>query len=258
MSLKRLLSQKMQLVMVRHGTSTWNQENRFTGWWDVPLASEGIEEAVSAGKLLKEANFDFDVVYTSVLRRAVTTYNIICDEINSHHVPVIKSWRLNERHYGGLTGLNKAETTEKHGEAKVKIWRRSYDIPPPPMEENDQRAPRNDPKYKYVAKQVLPLTESLKDTQARALPFFYDHIVTDMLQGKNVLVVAHGNSLRSIVKVLDNISDDDITSLNIPTGIPLVYDFDKDFKVLNKQYLGNQEEIQKKIDAVSKQASKKP
>lgn len=243
--------------MVRHGTSTWNQENRFTGWWDVPLAPEGIDEAKEAGKLLKQGGFEFDVVYTSVLRRAITTYNIICDEINSYHVPTIKHWRLNERHYGGLTGLNKSETTQKHGEEKVKIWRRSYDIPPPPMEENDPRAPHNDIKYKDVAKNILPLTESLKCTQARALPFFYDHIVTDMLQGKNVLIVAHGNSIRSIVKVIEGISDKDIPNLNIPTAIPLVYDFDRNLKVLNKQYLGNEEEIKKKIEAVAQQASKK-
>lgn len=257
MSLKRILNQKMQLVMVRHGTSTWNQENRFTGWYDVPLAAEGLLEAVEAGKLLKQGNFEFDVVYTSVLKRAVNTYNLICDEINAYHVPVIKSWRLNERHYGGLTGLNKAETAQKHGEEKVKVWRRSYDIPPPPMDATDPRAPHNDAKYRAIAGHVLPLTESLKDTQARAIPFFFDHIVKDMLDGKNVLVVAHGNSLRSIIKVLENISDKDIPELNIPTGIPLVYDFDRDLKVLNKQYLGNQAEIKAKIDSVAKQASKK-
>ena len=247
----------MQLILVRHGLSQWNKENRFTGWWDVPLIEEGIQEAKAAGRQLLKHNYEIDIAYTSVLRRAVVTYNHICDEMDLYHVPIKRSWRLNERHYGGLTGLDKAETAEKHGVDKVMEWRRSYDIKPPAMDIEDERAPHYDVKYKHVCKKILPLTESLKDTQKRVFPFFFDEIVMSMMKGKKVMVVAHGNSLRSIVKFLENIGNEEITGLNIPTGIPLVYELDVDLNILDKRYLADEEELDRKVLSVANQANKK-
>ena len=248
---------RMQLILVRHGLSQWNKENRFTGWWDVPLIEEGIQEAKSAGKQLLKNDYEIDIAYTSVLRRAVVTYNHICDEMDLYHVPIKRSWRLNERHYGALTGLDKSETAEIHGMEQVMEWRRSYDIKPPAMEIEDKRAPHYDVKYKHVCKKILPLTESLKDTQKRVFPFFFDDIVASMMKGKKVLVVAHGNSLRSIVKFLENINNEDITKLNIPTGIPLVYELDADLAILSKKYLADKDELERKVTSVANQANKK-
>lgn len=251
------MRKKVQLTLVRHGQSIWNHENRFTGWTDVPLTKEGINEAIFAAKLLKESKIDFDVAYTSILKRAVQTYNVVCDELNMHHIPLIKSWRLNERHYGNLTGLNKAETAEKYGKDTVAGWRRSYDIQPPIMDNKDPRAPYNDSKYIYVSKSALPLTESLKNTQERTLPLLYDQIMTDILQEKNVLVIAHANSLRAILKVLDNINDKNIQSLYIPTCIPLVYEFCNNSDIISKKYLGDENELKKKIENLIKLGNKK-
>jgi 2,3-bisphosphoglycerate-dependent phosphoglycerate mutase len=244
-------------VFLRHGESEWNKSNRFTGWTDVYLTETGKSEAASAGKILKEKGFKFDIAYTSVLTRAIQTYNLAADNLGCLYLPVIRSWRLNERHYGGLQGLNKSETAAKHGEAQVKIWRRSYDIPPPPLEESDERHPKNDPRYQNLPKDVLPATECLKDTVVRVLPFWYDHIATAMLEGKSPFVVAHGNSLRAIVKHLDKISDDDIVELNIPTGIPLVYEFDKDLQPIRHYYLADEADLEKKMASVAAQGKAK-
>lgn len=251
------LPKTMRLVLVRHGQSTWNLENRFTGWEDVPLSPLGKEEAKFAGEILKNENLKFTKVYTSYLRRAINTYNYICEELNSYHLPIEKSWRLNERHYGGLTGLNKIETAEKLGADLVKIYRRSYATPPPPMEDNDERLPHFNEKYRFVSDKVLPKTESLKCTLTRVLPYFYDNIVGDMLKGEQLLVVAHGNSIRAIVKEIENISDDEITEVNIPTGVPLSYTFDSEFNILEKGYLGDMDEINRRIEAVKAQTQKK-
>jgi 2,3-bisphosphoglycerate-dependent phosphoglycerate mutase len=251
------LPKTLRLVLLRHGQSTWNLENRFTGWTDVPLTEEGTREAINAGKLLKEANFSFDMVYTSMLRRAINTYNLVAEELSCHHLPVKKSWRLNERHYGALQGLNKAETAQLHGEEKVKLWRRSFAVAPPALETEDIRSPYNDPKYELVPRKILPLTESLKTASERALPYFYDQILGDMLKGERVLVVAHGNSLRAIVKELDNISEEKILGINIPTGLPLIYEFDQKLNVQKSYYLGNQDEIKKAQEEVANQAKKK-
>lgn len=251
------LCRNYRLVLVRHGESQWNLENRFTGWTDVPLTSKGEQEARNGGKMLLANNFRFDQVYTSVLRRAINTMNLILNEMNQEYLPVYKHWRLNERHYGALQGLNKAETAAKHGEDKVKIWRRSYDIPPPPLEESDQRHPKNDKRYQHLACDVLPRTECLKDCIQRVLPFWYDHISVDILAGKEVLVVAHGNSLRGLVKHLDGISDQDIISLNIPTGVPLVYELDSALKPISKKYLISEEELKAKMEAVANQGKAK-
>jgi 2,3-bisphosphoglycerate-dependent phosphoglycerate mutase len=244
-----------KVVLLRHGESTWNRENRFTGWTDVDLTDKGRVEAAEAGRLLKAEGFTFDLAFTSVLTRAIRTCWITRDELDLLWIPVEKSWRLNERHYGALQGLNKAETAAKHGEAQTKIWRRSYDIPPPPLAADDPRHPARDPRYADVPAQELPLTESLKDTVARFLPYWHASIVPAVQAGKRVLIAAHGNSLRALVKYLDNISDEAIVELNIPTGIPLVYDLDVNLKPLGSRYLGDPEAAKRAADAVAKQAA---
>ncbi len=246
-----------KLVLVRHGESTWNKENRFTGWTDVDLSEKGREEAEKAGKVLKAGGYDFDLAYTSVLKRAIRTLWYIMDEMDIMWIPVIRDWRLNERHYGALQGLNKAETAAKHGEKQVKIWRRSYDIQPPALEESDERFPGHDPKYRSLSDEELPRTECLKDTVARFLPLWKNEISTEIKSGKKVLIVAHGNSLRALVKYLDNIPDDEIVGLNIPTGIPLVYELDDDLKPIKHYYLGDPEEIAKAQQAVANQGKAK-
>jgi 2,3-bisphosphoglycerate-dependent phosphoglycerate mutase len=227
------------LVLLRHGESTWNRENRFTGWTDVDLSERGREEAAEAGRLLNEGGFRFDVAYTSVLKRAIRTMIAALDATDCLWVPVEKSWRLNERHYGALQGLNKAETAAKHGEAQTKIWRRSYDVPPPPLAPDDPRHPSRDPRYAALSPEELPLTESLKDTVARFLPYWHGTIAPEIAQGKRVLIAAHGNSLRALVKYLDAVSDADIVELNIPTGIPLVYELDDRLRPVRSYYLGD-------------------
>ena len=222
----------MKLVLIRHGESEWNKLNLFTGWTDVELSEKGVEEAKEGGKALAAAGFDFDICYTSYLKRAIHTLQFVLDELDRNWLPVVKTWKLNERHYGDLQGLNKAETAEKYGEAQVKIWRRSFDIAPPVLEEGDKRCPYLQEQYRGIEKSELPLTESLKDTIARAVPFFEETIKPQMLEGKRILITAHGNSLRALVKYFENLSDEEIISVNIPTGVPLVYEFDKNFKVL--------------------------
>ena len=242
-----------RLVLLRHGESTWNKENRFTGWTDVDLSDKGREEALEAGRLMAAEKFEFDVAYTSVLKRAIRTLWIALDELDMMWLPVHRSWRLNERHYGALQGLNKAETAAKHGEAQVKIWRRSYDIPPPPLTADDPRHPSRDRRYDSLTKAELPLTESLKDTVARFLPYWHETIAPDIRAGKRVLIAAHGNSLRALVKYLDNISNEEIVELNIPTGVPLVYLLNEELKPLQKFYLGDQEAAARKAAAVANQ-----
>jgi 2,3-bisphosphoglycerate-dependent phosphoglycerate mutase len=227
------------LVLLRHGESTWNRENRFTGWTDVDLSERGLVEAQDAGRLLREGEYCFDVAYTSVLKRAIRTLWIALDALDLLWIPVTKSWRLNERHYGALQGLNKAETAAKHGDAQTKIWRRSYDIPPPPVTVDDPRHPSHDPRYTGLSASELPLTESLKDTVARFLPYWHDTIAPAIASGQRVLIAAHGNSLRALVKYLDNIPESEIVELNIPTGIPLVYELDDDLKPQRHYYLGD-------------------
>jgi len=246
-----------KLILVRHGQSTWNVENLFTGWHDVDLSDQGRHEAKSAGVEIKKAGIVPDVVFTSVLKRAIRTMWTILDELDLMWLPVERSWRLNERHYGALQGLDKAQTVEKHGEAQVKIWRRSYDIPPPPLDSKDPRHPVNDRRYSKIDPRVLPASESLKDTLARVLPFWNDRIVAELKAGKNVMVVAHGNSLRAVVKMLDNVSEADITELNIPTGVPLVYELDEQLKPVKSGYLGDPEAIKAAAEAVKKQTEKK-
>jgi 2,3-bisphosphoglycerate-dependent phosphoglycerate mutase len=246
-----------KLVVVRHGESTWNKENRFTGWTDVDLSEKGKEEAKKAGEILKAEGFKFDLAYTSVLKRAIRTLWYILDEMDLMWIPVIRDWRLNERHYGALQGLNKAETAAKHGEEQVKIWRRSYDIQPPALEESDERFPGHDPRYGNLTADQLPKTECLKDTVARFLPLWKNEISNDIKSGKKVLIVAHGNSLRALVKYLDNIPDDEIVGLNIPTGIPLVYELDDNLKPIKHYYLGDPEEIAKAQQAVANQGKAK-
>lgn len=247
----------MKLVLIRHGESEWNKLNLFTGWTDVGLSEKGIIEANEAGFLLKENNFDFDVCYCSYLKRAINTLNIVLERMDRQWLPVIKTWKLNERHYGALQGLNKAETAEKYGEEQVKLWRRSFDVPPPALDKDDKRCPHNQAPYRNIDKSELPYNESLKDTIERVIPYYEEVIKKDMLDGKRVLITAHGNSLRALVKYLDNLTDEEIISVNIPTGIPLVYEFDDNFKVTNKYYLGNQDEINAKINSVANQAKKK-
>lgn len=246
-----------KLVLLRHGESTWNLENRFTGWTDVDLSEKGVKEAEAAGRLLAEEKLDFDVVHTSYLKRAIRTMYLALDGMDRLWLPVKRHWRLNERHYGALQGLNKAETAERHGEEQVFEWRRSYDVPPPPLEDTDERHPRHDPRYRMLPKDVLPATECLKDVVERMLPYWYDAIVPDILEGKRVLVVAHGNSLRALVKHLDGIGDAEIPSLNIPTGIPLVYELDDDLKPVSSRYLGDPEAAKKAAQAVADQAKSK-
>jgi 2,3-bisphosphoglycerate-dependent phosphoglycerate mutase len=242
------------VVLLRHGESTWNRENRFTGWVDVDLSEKGLEEAHAAGRLLKAEGFSFDVAYSSLLKRAIRTLWIVQDELDLLWLPVHRSWRLNERHYGALQGLNKAETAAQHGEAQVKIWRRSYDIPPPPLSADDPQFPGHDPRYAGLPAAALPLSECLKDTVERFLPYWHDTIAPAILAGQRVIVVAHGNSLRALVKYLDGISDADIVELNIPTGIPLVYELDAELKPLRSYYLGDAEAARKAAEAVAKQA----
>ncbi|MDF9825056.1 2,3-bisphosphoglycerate-dependent phosphoglycerate mutase [Breznakia sp. PF5-3] len=247
----------MKLVLIRHGESVWNKENLFTGWTDVDLSDTGKEEAKTAGKLLKEDNYDFDVCYTSYLKRAIHTQNYVLEALDREWLPVYKSWKLNERHYGALQGLNKAETAEKYGDEQVKIWRRSFDVQPPSLSKDDKRNPQLLEQYRYEDKNQLPLAESLKDTIARVIPYYEEEIVAQMKAGKRVLITAHGNSLRALVKYLDNLSDDEIVGVNIPTGVPLVYEFDNNFNVINKYYLGNQSEIEKKMQSVANQGKAK-
>jgi len=243
------------LVLLRHGESTWNKENRFTGWVDVDLTDKGRDEAAEAGRLLKAEGFTFDIAFTSVLKRAIRTCWIARDELDLLWIPVEKSWRLNERHYGALQGLNKAETAAKHGEEQTKIWRRSYDIPPPPLAPDDPRHPSHDPRYADLLPSELPLTESLKDTVARFLPYWHETIAPAIGSGKRVLIAAHGNSLRALMKYLDNISDEEIVGLNIPTGIPLVYELDETLTSRGSRYLGDPEAAKRAAEAVAKQAS---
>ncbi|MBX3038110.1 MAG: 2,3-diphosphoglycerate-dependent phosphoglycerate mutase [Anaerolineales bacterium] len=245
-----------KLVLVRHGQSTWNLENRFTGWTDVDLTDLGKVEATEAGKLLKEGGYDFDIAYTSVLKRAIKTLFLIQEEMDLHWLPVIRAWQLNERHYGNLQGLNKTEMAEKFGEDQVKIWRRSYDVPPPALELTDERHPKFDRRYASLSSGQLPATESLKITLDRVLPYWNDVLAPDIKSGKRVLIVAHGNSIRALVKYLDNVSESEITELNIPTGLPLVYELDKDLKPIKNYYLGDPEEAAKKAAAVANQGKK--
>jgi 2,3-bisphosphoglycerate-dependent phosphoglycerate mutase len=248
----------MRVVLLRHGESTWNQENRFTGWTDVDLSDKGREEAREAGRLLAGQQMRFDIAYTSVLTRAIRTCWIVLDELDLLWIPMEKDWRLNERHYGALQGLNKAETAARHGEEQTKIWRRSYDIPPPPLSPDDERHPSRDPRYASLSTQELPSTESLKDTVARFLPYWTETIAPAIRGGRRVLITAHGNSLRALVKYLDRISDEDIVALNIPTGIPLVYELDASLRPERHYYLGDPEAAQRAADAVAKQGSRGP
>jgi 2,3-bisphosphoglycerate-dependent phosphoglycerate mutase len=245
-----------RLVVVRHGESTWNLENRFTGWTDVPLSPRGVEEARAAGRLLRDEGFRFDVTFTSVLKRAILTLQIALEEMDALWLPVERSWRLNERHYGALQGLNKKETQDKYGEKQLFAWRRGYAVLPPPLAEDDPRHPRFDPRYAELPFEVLPATESLQLVVARFLPYWYDAIVPRLARGETVLVAAHGNSLRALVKHLDGISDEEIPQLNIPTGIPLVYELDEGFHRVSSRYLGDPEEARRKAEAVATQASK--
>jgi len=246
-----------KVVLLRHGESTWNKENRFTGWTDVDLSERGLFEAHEAGRLMKDAELTFDLAFTSVLRRAIKTLGIALDEMELLWIPVTKDWRLNERHYGALQGLNKAETAAQHGEAQVKIWRRSYDIPPPPLTPDDERYPAHDPRYQDLKRSEIPATESLKDTVARFLPYWHETIAPAIASGQRVLIAAHGNSLRALVKYLDNVGDQDIVELNIPTGIPLVYELDEELKPIRHYYLGDPEAAAKAAAAVASQGTKK-
>ena len=246
-----------KLVLLRHGESIWNKENRFTGWTDVDLSEKGIEEAKKAGQVLKKEGFTFDIAYTSVLKRAIRTLWIVLDEMDLMWIPVYNSWRLNERHYGALQGLNKSEMAAKFGEEQVLIWRRSYDTPPPALEKNDSRSSFNDPKYNDLSAKELPLTECLKDTVARFMPYWHETIAPTVKSGKRVIIAAHGNSLRALVKYLDNVSDKDIVNLNIPTGLPLVYELDDKLKPVKNYYLGDPEEVKKAMEAVAKQGKAK-
>ena len=246
------------LVLLRHGESTWNKENRFTGWTDVDLSETGLDEAHEAGRLLRAEGYQFDVAFTSVLRRAIRTLWIALDEMDQMWIPVINSWRLNERHYGALQGLNKAEMAVKFGEEQVKIWRRSYDVPPPALEVDDERFPGRDPRYRDLADADVPRCESLKDTVARFLPFWESDIAPALGEGKTVLVAAHGNSLRALVKYLDGISDAAIVGLNIPTGVPLAYDLDEALRPRSSRYLGDPDRVAAAAAAVAAQGTAKP
>lgn len=246
-----------KLVLLRHGESTWNKENRFTGWTDVDLSDKGLSEARKAGEVLKKEGYIFDVAYTSVLKRAIRTLWITLDMMDLMWIPVFNSWRLNERHYGDLQGLNKSETAAKYGEDQVLVWRRSYDVPPPPLKKNDSRYPGNDPRYGDLSQNELPLTECLKDTVARFLPYWYDTIAPAVRSGRRVIVAAHGNSLRALVKYLDNISDNDIVGLNIPTGLPLIYELDDNLRPIKHYYLGDPGEVKKAMEAVANQGRAK-
>jgi 2,3-bisphosphoglycerate-dependent phosphoglycerate mutase len=246
-----------KLVLVRHGESEWNKENRFTGWTDVELSDKGRAEAAEAGQVLRDGGYTFDVAYTSVLKRAIHTLWSVLDEMDLAWIPVHRSWRLNERHYGALQGLNKAETAAKFGEAQVKIWRRSYDICPPELTPDDKRFPGRDRRYAGLTKDELPLTECLKDTVTRFLPLWHETIAPAIQRGERVLIAAHGNSLRALVKYLDNVPEDEIVELNIPTGMPLAYELDDDLKPLNRYYLGDPEKVKAAMEAVAAQGKKK-
>jgi 2,3-bisphosphoglycerate-dependent phosphoglycerate mutase len=245
-----------KLVLLRHGESVWNQSNRFTGWTDVDLTGRGREEAAEAGRTLKKEGFVFDLAYTSVLKRAIRTLWIVLDEMDLMWIPELRSWRLNERHYGALQGLDKAETAARHGMEQVHLWRRSYDVPPPPLSFDDERHPGRDPRYRDVPPSELPLTESLKDTVARFLPYWKDAIAPDVAAGKRVLVAAHGNSLRALVKYLDRLSNEEVLELNIPTGIPLVYELEDDLTPIRRYYLGDPQKLAKATEAVAGQLKK--
>lgn len=247
-----------KIVLIRHGESVWNKENRFTGWTDVDLSEKGVEEAKKAGQYLKKEGFSFDMAYTSVLKRAIKTLYTVQEQMDQLWIPVIKTWRLNERHYGALQGLDKSETAAKHGEEQVKIWRRAYDIAPPKLEASDDRNPAKDPRYKGLKPNELPLTECLKDTVARVLPYWNKEIVPNIKKGKKIVIAAHGNSLRALVKYLSNIPDKDIVNLNIPTAMPLVYELGNNLKpVKDYYYLGDPEEVKKAMEAVANQGKAK-
>jgi 2,3-bisphosphoglycerate-dependent phosphoglycerate mutase len=246
-----------KLLLLRHGQSTWNLENLFTGWVDVDLSAQGLMEAQEAGRLLKAEGIPFDIAFTSVLKRAIRTLWIALDEMDMMWLPIERSWRLNERHYGALQGLDKAQTVAKHGAEQVKVWRRSYDIPPPPLSTDDRQHPRFDRRYAAVPAEELPSCESLKDTLARVLPFWESRIAPELLAGRNVLVAAHGNSLRAMVKMLDGMSDADIVELNIPTGVPLLYELNAKLKPISSRYLGDPAAIKKRAEAVARQTEGK-
>ena len=246
-----------KVVLLRHGESTWNRENRFTGWTDVDLSDRGVAEAKEAGRLLREDGYVFDIAFTSVLKRAIKTLGIALDTLDQLWIPVTKSWKLNERHYGALQGLNKAETAAKHGDAQIKIWRRSYDIPPPPLTAGDPRHPAHDPRYRGLSASELPLTESLKETVARFLPYWHETIAPTIKSGQRVVIAAHGNSLRALVMYLDNLSESAIVELNIPTGIPLVYELDDNLKPLRRCYLGDPAAAEAAAARVANQAAQK-
>jgi len=246
-----------KVVLLRHGESTWNQENRFTGWTDVDLSAKGLVEAKEAGVTLREAGFVFDIAYTSVLKRAIRTCWMALDELDLLWIPMVRHWRLNERHYGALQGLNKAETAAKHGEAQIKIWRRSYDTPPPALSADDPRHPSRDPRYAGLTPDELPATESLKDTVGRFIPYWTETIAPEIERGRRVLIAAHGNSLRALVKFLDGLSDQAVVDLNIPTGIPLVYELDRGLMPIKSYYLGDAEAVKAAAEAVAKQASRR-
>lgn len=242
-----------KLVLVRHGQSTWNLENRFTGWTDVGLSPLGEQEALAGGRAIREGGYSFDIAFTSVLKRAIKTLWVVLEALEQEWIPVHRAWQLNERHYGALQGLNKAEMAARFGEAQVKIWRRSYDVPPPPLELNDDRHPRHDRRYAALSPSEIPSTESLKETVARLLPYWHATVAPVIQSGQRVLIAAHGNSLRALVKHLDNVSDQAITELNIPTGIPLVYELDQDLRPLEHYYLGDEEAVRKAAEAVANQ-----
>lgn len=246
-----------KLVLIRHGESVWNQENRFTGWQDVDLSEKGRAEAQKGGKALKEKGFVFDIAYTSLLKRAIKTLNFVLDEVDQNWLPVVKDWRLNERHYGALQGLNKSETAAKHGEEQVKIWRRSYDTPPPKMDVSDPRHPSHDQRYKNINPDELPSAESLKDTVARFLPFWESEIAPKVKSGQRVLIAAHGNSLRALIQHLEQLTPDEIMGVNMPTGIPLMYELDANLKVLRKEFIGDAEDVKAAIEAVANQGKAK-
>lgn len=243
----------MKLVLIRHGESEWNRKNLFTGWTDVDLSEAGKAEAENAGRLLKQAEFDFDICYTSYLKRAIHTLNLVLGQMNREWLPIVKSWKLNERHYGALQGLNKAQTAQKYGEKQVHIWRRSFDVRPPLLTKDDDRSPHCQEQYRNELQEELPLGESLQDTIARVVPFFEENILKDMEQGKRVLIAAHDNSIRALVYYFEKLSEEDITKVNIPTGIPLVYTFDEHLNVTDKKYLGDPALIQSKIQSVANQ-----
>lgn len=247
------MTDTMKLVLLRHGESIWNRENLFTGWTDVDLSDTGRAEAASAGRILKEEGFDFDVCFTSYLKRAIHTLNIVLEKMDREWLPVIKTWKFNERHYGALQGLNKSETAAKFGEDQVKVWRRSYDVPPPSLDPNDARNPALNEQYRSIPEHLLPLTESLKETVERAVPYFEEEVKPRMIAGERVIIAAHGNSLRALVKVFEGLSDEEIVGVNIPTGVPLVYEFDPDFNIVSKRYLGDEDAVNEKMNAVANQ-----